>query len=85
MAAQILGNQRYLFGLKEARMWVYGFKEGEDEAFLTAATFSLETRGILKQPSAAMLVVNGEKDTQVPIADLYPAAHRFPEIRLGQS
>ena len=66
------GTSEYLFGLKEARMFVYGFKEGEDDAFLKKlATFSLETRGILKQPSAPMLVVNGEKDSQVPIADLY--------------
>jgi esterase FrsA len=66
------GTNEYLFGLKEARMWVYGFKDGEDDAFLAKlATFSLETRGILAKPSAPMLVVNGEKDTQVPIADLY--------------
>ena len=53
-------------------MFVYGFKAGEEDAFLQKlATFSLETRGILQQPSAPMLVVNGEKDTQVPIADLY--------------
>jgi esterase FrsA len=66
------GTSEYLFGLKEARMFVYGFKEGEDDAFLKKlATFSLGTRGILNQPSAPMLVVNGEKDSQVPIADLY--------------
>ena len=66
------GTSEYLFGLKEARMFVYGFKEGQDDAFLKKlAGFSLETRGILKQPSAPMLVVNGEKDSQVPIADLY--------------
>jgi esterase FrsA len=66
------GTSEYLFGLKEARMFVYGFKDGEDNAFLAKlATFSLETRGILKGPSSPMLVVNGEKDTQVPIADLY--------------
>jgi len=65
-------TSEYLFGLKEARMFVYGFKPGEDDAFLAKMrTFSLETRGILKEPSAPMLVVNGEKDTQVPIADLY--------------
>jgi esterase FrsA len=65
-------TDEYLFGLKEARMSVYGFKEGEDDAFLQKlASFSLQTRGILDKPSAPMLVVNGEKDTQVPIADLY--------------
>jgi fermentation-respiration switch protein FrsA (DUF1100 family) len=32
---------------------------------------SLKTQGFLGQPSAPMLVVNGEKDSQVPISDLY--------------
>ncbi len=66
------GTSEYLFGLKEARMTVYGFKTGEDDKFLAAMQpFSLQTRGILDKPSAPMLVVNGEKDSQVPIADLY--------------
>jgi esterase FrsA len=66
------GTSEYLFGLKEARMFVYGFKPGEEDAFLKKlAAFSLETRGILNEPSAPMLVINGEKDTQVPITDLY--------------
>ncbi len=66
------GTSEYLFGLKEARMAVYGFKPGEDDQFLAAMQpFSLKARGILDKPSAPMLVVNGEKDTQVPIADLY--------------
>ena len=66
------GTSEYLFGLKEARMFVYGFKDGEEQPFLAnLATFSLQTRGILKDASAPMLVVNGEQDTQVPIADLY--------------
>lgn len=70
------GTSEYLFGLKEARMWVYGFKEGEDDQFLAKmATFSLQTRGFLAKPSAPMLVINGEKDTQVPIADLYLLLH----------
>jgi len=66
------GTSEYLFGLKEARMAVYGFKAGEDDKFLAAMQpFSLRARGILDKPSAPMLVINGEKDTQVPIADLY--------------
>lgn len=66
------GTSEYLFGLKEARMTVYGFKPGEEEKFLAAMQpFSLQSRGILEKPSAPMLVINGEKDTQVPIEDLY--------------
>lgn len=66
------GTSEYLFGLKEARMTVYGFKPGEEDKFLAAMQpFSLQTRGILDKPSAPMLVINGEKDSQVPISDLY--------------
>jgi fermentation-respiration switch protein FrsA (DUF1100 family) len=32
---------------------------------------SLKTEGYLGKPSAPMLIVNGAKDTQVPIGDLY--------------
>jgi hypothetical protein len=32
---------------------------------------SLIERGLIDQPSAPMLLINGEKDTQQPIADLY--------------
>jgi fermentation-respiration switch protein FrsA (DUF1100 family) len=64
------GTREYLFGLKEARMTVYGFTD--EEKFLTGiGRFSLQTRGVLGQPSAPMLVANGEKDSQVPIDDLY--------------
>lgn len=42
------GTSEYLFGLKEARMAVYGFKEGEDDKFLAAMQpFSLKARGML--------------------------------------
>ena len=67
---QSWGTKEYLFGLKEARMFVYG--TSDEASFLSKLkTFSLKTRGILDQPSAPMLVANGAKDTQVPIADLY--------------
>lgn len=32
---------------------------------------SLVTRGFIDKPSAPMLLVNGEQDSQQPIADLY--------------
>jgi esterase FrsA len=63
-------TREYLFGLKEARMTVWGFPD--DAAFLAGMPqFSLEKRGLLAQPSTTVLAVNGEKDTQVPIDDLY--------------
>jgi len=64
------GTKEYLFGLKEARMYVFGYND--EKQFLDGIQrFSLQKRGMLAKPSAPMLVVNGEKDTQVPIADLY--------------
>ncbi len=64
------GTKEYLFGLKEARMYVYGTTD--EAAFLAKmAPFSLKARGILDKPSAPLLLGNGEHDTQVPIADLY--------------
>ena len=69
---QSWGTHEYLFGLKEARMFVYGTTD--EAAFLSKlATFSLKTRGILGQPSTAMLLGNGMKDTQVPVSDVFLA------------
>src|SRR5258708_30313898 len=63
-------TREYLFGLKEARMAVWGFPD--DEKFLAGMPqFSLQARGLLAQPSTTVLAVNGEKDSQVPIDDLY--------------
>ena len=42
-----------------------------DEFLAYGPRLSLLTRGFLDKPSAPMLLVNGERDTQQPIADLY--------------
>ncbi len=44
---------------------------GLDELLARARAFSLLETGALEQPSAPMLVVNGARDSQIPIADLY--------------
>ena len=63
-------TREYLFGLKEARIAIWGFPS--EEAFLAGMpNMSLQARGLLSQPSTAVLAVNGEKDSQVPIDDLY--------------
>ena len=63
-------------------MFVYGFKEGEDDAFLKKlATFPLETRGILK--SAINVDAGGERREGQPSPDcrpLSPAAHRHAKF-----
>jgi esterase FrsA len=65
-----LGTPEYLFDLFAARAAIYGV-ESLDEFYAYGPRLSLKKQGLLGQPSAPMLVLNGEKDTQVPIADLY--------------
>ena len=65
-----LGTREYLFDLFPARASVYGVKT-LDEFLAYGPRLSLKTEGFLDQPSAPMLILNGEKDTQVPISDLY--------------
>ena len=65
-----LTTREYLFDLFPARSAVYGVNTMDD--FLSyGPRMSLLTLGYLDKPSAPMLLVNGEKDTQQPIADLY--------------
>ncbi|MBV8535818.1 MAG: alpha/beta hydrolase [Alphaproteobacteria bacterium] len=63
-------TREYLFGLKEARIAIWGF--ADENSFLAGMPkMSLEARGLLSQPSTAVLAVNGQQDSQVPIDDLY--------------
>lgn len=65
-----LGTREYLFDLFPARAAVYGVESLED--FLAyGPRMSLKDNGGLDKPSAPQLLVNGERDTQVPIDDLY--------------
>lgn len=63
-------SEEYLFDLFPARAAVYATETMED--FLSyGPRLSLVERGLIDKPSAPMLLVNGELDTQQPIADLY--------------
>ena len=63
-------SEEYLFDLFPARSVVYGVDNMED--FLAfGPRLSLVTLGFIDKPSAPMLLVNGEQDSQQPIADLY--------------
>jgi pimeloyl-ACP methyl ester carboxylesterase len=65
-----LGTREYLFDLFAARASVYGVATLDD--FLRyGPRMSLAVRGFIGEPTTAMLLINGEKDTQVPIDDLY--------------
>src|SRR5258706_5797061 len=64
------GTRQYLFELFEARSAIYGAKTLDD--FLAyGPKMSLKTAGWLDKPSAPMLVINGMRDTQVPVEDLF--------------
>jgi dienelactone hydrolase len=67
------GGATYLFGpasLLEARGQAMGTKTMED--FLRAAPrLSLKELGLLDQPSAPVLGVNGKLDDQAPVEDIY--------------
>lgn len=65
-----LGTPEYLFDLFAARAAIYGV-ESLDEFYAYGPRLSLKTQGFLGQASAPMLILNGEKDSQVPISDLY--------------
>jgi pimeloyl-ACP methyl ester carboxylesterase len=65
-----LATREYLFDLFPARSSVYGVSTLE-EFLAYGPHLSLLDLGYLDKPSAPMLLVNGEKDTQQPIADLY--------------
>lgn len=65
-----LQTEEYLFDLFPARAAIYGVKTME-EFLAYGPRLSLKTEGFLGKSSAPMLIVNGMKDTQVPIADLY--------------
>ncbi len=67
---QALGTREYLFDLFQARAGVYGVDGLED--FLSSGP-KLSIRDQITKPTSAMLLVNGEKDSQVPIDDLYLA------------
>ncbi len=65
-----LTTREYLFDLFPARSAVYGVST-MDEFLAYGPKLSLLDGGFLDKPSAPMLLVNGEKDTQQPISDLY--------------
>jgi len=65
-----LGTREYLFDLFPARASVYGASTLE-EFLAYGPRMSLKAGGFIGKPSAPMLLVNGERDSQVPIEDLH--------------
>jgi pimeloyl-ACP methyl ester carboxylesterase len=65
-----IGTREYLFELFEARAAIYGAKT-LDEFLAYGPKMSLKDAGLLDKPSAPMLLINGMRDTQVPVEDVF--------------
>jgi esterase FrsA len=80
--ALTLTASQYLMGpasLLDARSYVFGVKTLE-ETLKIAPTLSLVTQGLIDQPCAPLLCINGKEDDQHPISDLYLLAeHGSPK------
>jgi dienelactone hydrolase len=65
-----LDTGEYLYDYLEAKCAMHG-ASGLDDLLAKARAFSLLDLGLLDRPSAPMLLVNGARDSQIPIPDLY--------------
>jgi esterase FrsA len=65
-----LTTGEYLYDYLEAKCAMHG-ASGPEDLFVKVRAFSLLELGLLDRPSAPMLLVNGARDSQIPIADLY--------------
>ena len=64
---------QYLMGpasLLDARSYIFGVKTLE-EVLKVAPTLSLVTQGLIDQPCAPLLCINGKEDDQHPVQDIY--------------
>jgi esterase FrsA len=64
-----LETEEYLYDYGEAKCGLFG-ASGVEDMLARARPFSLLDLGLLDQPCAPMLCVNGARDSQIPIADL---------------
>ena len=69
-AEPALKTGEYLYDYYEARRGMFGASDPED-LYAKVARFSLVEQGLLEQPSAPMLVVNGVLDSQTTIEDVF--------------
>ena len=76
-SSDLVNTPEYLMDLLPARSMIYGV-EGLDAFLAYGPKLSLKTLGILDKPSAPLLLVNGARDTQVPVADLHLVASTLP-------
>jgi esterase FrsA len=65
-----LATGEYLYDYLHAKCAMFGAR-GSEDMLAQAQPYSLLDQGLLDRPSAPMLVVNGARDSQVPVADAY--------------
>jgi esterase FrsA len=65
-----LATGEYLYDYLHAKCAMFG-AQGLEDMLDRARPYSLLDQGLLDRPSAPMLVVNGARDSQIPIADAY--------------
>ncbi len=76
--APSLESHEYLYDYLPATAALFGV-ETLDEVLATAPAFSLQLRGHLDQRAAPLLLINGARDSQIPIADVELLAATYPE------
>lgn len=80
--ALTLTASQYLMGpasLLDARSYIFGVRTLE-ETLRIAPTLSLVAQGLIDQPCAPLLCINGKEDDQHPVSDLYLLAeHGSPK------
>ncbi len=72
-----LDSPEYLYDYLPAKAALFGAGNA-DELFELAPRCSLLTLGVLDLPCAPMLLVNGARDSQIPISDLHLLRSRCP-------
>ncbi len=76
--APSLESREYLYDYLPATAALFG-TDTLEELLLRAPGHSLQAQGLLERPAAPLLLVNGARDSQIPIADVELLAQRFPD------
>lgn len=76
--APSLDSHEYLYDYLPATAALFGV-ETLDEVLATAPAHSLQVRGYLGQRAAPLLLINGARDSQIPIADVELLAATYPD------
>ncbi len=75
--APSLESDEYLYDYLPATAALFNV-ETLEELLAIAPQYSLQTLGVLDRPAAPMLLINGARDSQIPIADVKLLAARHP-------